>query len=102
MHINASINKSKKPRGRPKKAKVVQVSVASCWQPTDKLFSSHSSMEEIETKTSIVISKNENPNQPSNNKKPNQNEEWSKRKCLCCNKIFDSWGIGNRLCKACK
>ena len=97
MHINTSINKSKKPRGRPKKAKVVQSSLALDGQLTDKLFSSHSSMEEIETKTSIVISKNENPNQSYKN-----NENWTKRKCLCCNKIFDSWGIGNRLCKACK
>ena len=97
MHINASINKSKKSRGRPKKAKVVQASVASCWQPTDKLFSSQDSMEEIEVKTLIVTSKNENPN-----KKPLQNESWTKRKCLCCSKIFDSWGIGNRLCLGCK
>ena len=102
MHINASINKSKKPRGRPKKAKVVQASVASCFQSTDKLLSSYSSLEENEVKTLIVTSKNENPNQSSNNKKPDQNEEWSKRRCLCCNKIFDSWGIGNRLCKSCK
>ena len=102
MHINTSINKSKKPRGRPKKAKVVQSSFALGGQPTDKLFSSHSRMEEIEVITPIVISKNENPNQSSNNKKPDQNEEWSKRRCLCCNKIFDSWGIGNRLCKSCK
>ena len=42
MHINTSINKSKKPRGRPKKAKVVQSSFALGGQPTDKLFSSHS------------------------------------------------------------
>ena len=41
-------------------------------------------------------------NKSSNNKKPDQSEEWSKRRCLCCNKIFDSWGIGNRLCKRCK
>ena len=97
MYINTSINKSKKPRGRPKKVKVVQSSLALDGQLTDKLFSSHSSMEEIETKTSIVISKNENPNQSYKN-----NENWTKRKCLCCNQIFDSWGIGNRLCKACK
>ena len=93
MHINTSINsinKSKKPRGRPKKAKVVQV------------FSSHGSMEEIEVKTLIVTSKNENPNKSSTNKKPLQNENWTKRKCLCCSKIFDSWGIGNRLCQGCK
>ena len=102
MHINASINKSKKPRGRPKKAKVVQSSFASCWQPTDKLFSSHGSLEEIEVKTLIVTSKNENPNKSSTNKKPLQNENWTKRKCLCCSKIFDSWGIGNRLCQGCK
>ena len=97
MHINASINKSKKPRGRPKKAKVVQASVASSWQPTDKLFSSHGSMEEIEVITPIVTSKNENPNKSYKN-----NENWTKRKCLCCGKIFDSWGIGNRLCQKCK
>ena len=97
MHINTSINKSKKPRGRPKKVKVVQATVASCWQPTDKLFSSHGRMEEIEEKTLIVINKNKNPN-----KKPLQNENWTKRKCLCCSKIFDSWGIGNRLCQGCK
>jgi len=97
MYINASINKSKKPRGRPKKAKVVLSSFALGGQPTDKLPSSHSKMEEIEGKTPIVISKNKNPN-----KKPFQNENWTKRKCLCCGKIFDSWGIGNRLCKGCK
>ena len=97
MYINTSINKSKKPRGRPKKAKVVQSSFALGGQPTDKLFSSRSSMEEIEKKNLIVINKNENPN-----KKPFQNENWTKRKCLCCGKIFDSWGIGNRLCKGCK
>ena len=102
MHINASINKSKKPRGRPKKAKVVQASVASRWQPTDKLFSSHGSMEEIEVKTLIVTSKNKNLNKSSTNKKPLQNENWAKRKCLCCSKMFDSWGIGNRLCQRCK
>ena len=102
MQINASINKSKKPRGRPKKAKVVKASVALGVQPTDKLFSSHGSLEEIEVKTLIVTSKNENPNKSSTNKKPLQNENWTKRKCLCCGKIFDSWGIGNRLCQRCK
>jgi len=102
MHINAFINKSKKPRGRPKKVKVVQASATSCWQPTDKLFSSHGSMEEIEVKTLIVTSKNENLNKSSTNKKPLKNENWTKRKCLCCSKIFDSWGIGNRLCQGCK
>ena len=102
MHINASINKSKKPRGRPKKAKVVQSSFALGGQLTEKLPSSLFSKEEIEAKTPIVISKNENPNQSSTNKKPLQNENWTKRKCLCCGKIFDSWGIGNRLCKGCK
>ena len=102
MYINVPTNKSKKPRGRPKKVKVVQSSDALDGQPTDKLFSSPYSMEEIETKTPIVISKNENTNKSSNNKKPDQSEEWSKRRCLCCNKIFDSWGIGNRLCKRCK
>jgi len=102
MQINASINKSKKPRGRPKKAKVVQASVDLSVQPTDKLFSSHGSLEEIEVKTLIVTSKNENPNKSSTNKKPLQKENWTKRKCLCCGKIFDSWGIGNRLCQRCK
>ena len=97
MNINTSINKSKKPRGRPKKAKVVQSSFALGGQPTDKLFSSYSKMEEIEEKTLIVNSNNENPN-----KKPLQNTNWSKRKCLCCNTTFDSWGIGNRLCQGCK
>ena len=97
MHVNASINKSKKPRGRPKKAKVVQASAASCWQPSDKSFSSHGSMEEMEVKTPIVISKNEDPNKSYKN-----NKDWTKRRCLCCSKIFDSWGIGNRLCKSCK
>ena len=97
MHINTSINKNKKPRGRPKKAKVVKSSFALDGQSTDKLFSSHDSMKEIEVETLIVTSKNENPN-----KKPLQNESWTKRKCLCCSKIFDSWGIGNRLCKGCK
>ena len=74
MNINTPINKNKKPRGRPKKAKVVQATVASCWQPTDKLFSSHGSMEEIKVKTLIVTSKNENLNKSSTNKKPLQNE----------------------------
>ena len=54
-------------------------------------------MEDIEVITPIVISKNENPNKSYKN-----NENWVKRKCLCCGKIFDSWGIGNRLCKGCK
>ena len=102
MHINTSINKSNKPRGRPKKAKVVQSSFALDGQPTDKLLSSHGSIEEIKVKTLIVTSKNENPNKFSTNKKPLQNENWTKRKCLCCGKIFDSWGIGNRLCQRCK
>ena len=97
MYINVPTNKSKKPRGRPKKAKVVQSSFALGGEPTDKLFSSHSSVEETEVITPRVISKNENPNQSYKN-----NENWTKRKCLCCNKIFDSWGIGNRLCKGCK
>ena len=91
MHINTSINKNKKPRGRPKKAKVVQDSVALGGQPTDKSFSSHGSMEEIQVKTLIVTSKNKNLNKSSTNKKPLQNENWTKRKCLCCSKIFDSW-----------
>ena len=97
MHINTSINKSKKLRGRPKKANLVQTSVVLDEQLSDKLFSSPRSMEEIEEKTLIVNSKNENPNQSYKN-----NENWTKRKCLCCGKIFDSWGIGNRLCKGCK
>ena len=97
MRINTSINKSKKPRGRPKKTKVVQSSFALGEKPTDKSLSSHSSMGEIEVKTPIVISKNENPNQSYKN-----NENWTKRKCLRCGKIFDSWGIGNRLCQRCK
>ena len=97
MHINASTNKSKKPRGRPKKAKVVQSSFALGGEPTDKPSSSHSSMGEIEVRTPIVISKNENPNQSYKN-----NGNWTKRKCLCCGKVFDSWGIGNRLCKGCE
>ena len=97
MYINTSINKSKRPRGRPKKAKVVQSSFALGEQPTDKLFSSHSRMEDIKEETLIVISKNENPNQSYRN-----NANWTKRKCLCCSKIFDSWGIGNRLCQKCK
>ena len=54
--------KSKKTRGRPKKAKVVQSSFALGGQPTDKLFSSHYKIEEIEEKNLIVINKNENPN----------------------------------------
>ena len=29
-------------------------------------------------------------------------ENWTKRRCLWCRKIFDSSGIGNRLCKSCK
>jgi hypothetical protein len=90
MHINTFINKIKKPRGRPKKVKL-DVPAA------DKLFPSHSNLEEIEIKTPIVISKSESPNKSYKN-----NENWVKRKCLCCNKIFDSWGIGNRLCKSCK
>ena len=97
MQINSYVNKSKKLRGRPKKAKVVQSSFALGGEPTDKLFSSQSNMEEIEVVTPIVIRKNENSNQSYKN-----NENWTKRKCLCCGKIFDSWGIGNRLCKSCK
>jgi hypothetical protein len=50
MNINASINKSNKPSGRSKKAKVVHASAASCWQPAYKLFSSHGTIEEIEVK----------------------------------------------------
>ena len=102
MYINTSINKSNKPRGRPKKAKVVQSSFALDGQQTDESFFSHSRKEEIEVITPIVTSKNENPNQSATNKKPLQNENWTKRKCLCCSKIFDSWGIGNRLCQGCK
>ena len=100
MYINTSTTKSNKPRGRLKKAKVVQSSFAFNVKPTDKLFSSQSRMEEIEVKT--LINKNENPNKSYTNKKPLQNESWTKRKCLCCSKIFDSWGIGNRLCQGCK
>ena len=70
------LNKSKKPRGRPKKAKVVQSSFALGGQPTEKLSSSLFSMEEIEVITPIVISKNENPNQSYKN-----NKNWTKRKC---------------------
>ena len=94
MHINNFINKSKKPRGRPKKAKVVQ---SSGGQTTDKLLSSRSRIEEIEVRTPIVMIKNKNLNKSYKN-----NENWVKRKCLCCGKIFDSWGIGNRLCQGCK
>ena len=81
---------------------MVQSSFPLDGQLTDKLFSSRISMEEIKVKTLIVTDKNENPNQSSTNKKPLQNENWTKRKCLCCSKIFDSWGIGNRLCQGCK
>ena len=97
MHINISTNRSKKPRGRPKKENLAQDPVVSDEQPSNKLFSSYSRMEDIKGATLIVTSKNENPN-----KKPLQNENWTKRKCLCCSKIFDSWGIGNRLCQGCK
>ena len=102
MNFNVSLNKESKTRGRPKKAKVAQASAASYCQQTDKLFSSYSNMEEIKIKSLIVTSKNANPNKSSTNKKPLQNENWVKRKCLCCDKIFDSWGIGNRLCQGCK
>ena len=27
--------------------------------------------------------------------------ETTVRKCMCCQKKFDSWGIGNRLCEYC-
>ena len=97
MYINVPTNKSKRPRGRPKKAKVVQSSFTLGDQPTDKLFSSHSRKEEIKVITPKVISQNENPNKSYKN-----NENWTKRKCLSCGKIFDSWGIGNRLCQGCK
>ena len=97
MYINIPTNKSKKPRGRPKKATEVCTTFALGGEPTGKLFSSHSSMKEIEVITPKVISKNENPNKSYKN-----NEDWTKRKCLCCGKVFDSWGIGNRLCKGCK
>ena len=97
MHINASINKSKKPRGRPKKAKVAQSSFALGGQSTDKSLSSHSRNEKTEVITPIEISNNKNPNKSYKN-----NENWVKKKCLCCGKIFDSWGIGNRLCQGCK
>ena len=62
MHINTSINKSKKPKGRPKKVKVVESSFALGGELADKSFSSHSSKGEIEVKTSIETSKNENQN----------------------------------------
>ena len=26
----------------------------------------------------------------------------TERKCLCCDRIFMSWGIGNRICEPCK
>ena len=38
MLINNPINKNTKPRGRPKKAKVVQSSLTLDDQPTDELF----------------------------------------------------------------
>ena len=97
MFINTPINKNKKPRGRPKKAKVVQSSFTLVDQPTDKLFSSQSRKKEIKVITPKVISQNENLNKSYKN-----NENWTKRKCLSCDKIFDSGGIGNRLCKSCK
>ena len=62
MHTNTSINKNKKPRGRPKKEKVVQDSAAAGAQLNEKLSTSLFSMEKIKVKTPIVISKNENPN----------------------------------------
>ena len=65
MLINTSFNKNKKPRGRPKKAKVVQSSFTLGDQPTDKLFSSHSRKEENKVITPIVISKNEIVKKPS-------------------------------------
>ena len=68
MHINAFINKSKKTRDRPKKAKVAQSSFALGERFTDKSFFSHGRMEEIETKTPIVTSNNKNPNQSYTNK----------------------------------
>ena len=97
MQINTPTNQTKKIRSRPKKANLLQTSVVLDEQLSDELFSSPRSMEEIEGETLMVNSKNENPN-----KKPLQNANWSKRKCLCCNTIFDSWGIGNRMCKSCK
>ena len=97
MLINTPINTNKKRRGRPKKAKVVQSSFTLGDQPTDKLFSSQSRKKEIKVITPKVISQNENLNKSYKN-----NENWTKRKCLSCGKIFDSWGIGNRLCKSCK
>ena len=97
MQINTPTNQSKKLKGRPKKVNLVQTSVVLDEQLSDKLFSSHSILEDIDIKTPIVISKNENPNKSYKN-----NKNWVKRKCLCCGKIFDSWGIGNRLCQRCK
>lgn len=97
MQINVSTKQGKRPRGRPKKAKLVQTPVLSEGRSTDKSFFSYGSTEKIKVKTATVISKNESPNKSYKN-----NEQWTKRKCLCCSKIFDSWGIGNRLCKSCK
>lgn len=41
----------------------------------------------------------EKPNSYYNEKKE---VTWTKRKCLPCGNIFDSWGIGNRICNKCK
>ena len=35
-------------------------------------------------------------------KKDSKDVEFTKRKCLPCGKMFDSWGVGNRICKECK
>jgi len=34
--------------------------------------------------------------------KDEENIKWTKRKCIPCGKMFDSWGIGNRICNKCK
>jgi hypothetical protein len=36
------------------------------------------------------------------NFKDSKNIIWTPRKCLPCGKIFDSWGVGNRICNKCK
>lgn len=34
--------------------------------------------------------------------RPGNDGERTERKCLCCSKPFHSWGIGNRMCDACR
>lgn len=29
-------------------------------------------------------------------------ENYTKRKCMCCQVVFPSWGIGNRMCELCR